>query len=83
LSYAVKGTDATGVDTGDPGTYTATENEITFVDSGGWRTTADWELSEDELRLSLGEDVAHEFINGVPWKWFASYIMSEPFTKVA
>lgn len=81
LRYAVGGD--TGIDTGEPGTYTATQDTITFVDGSGWRTTATWEVSGDQLRFELGKDVEQEFINDVPWKWYATYIMSEPFTKVA
>ena len=80
--YAIAGTDAGGIASGAPGSYTATEDTITFVDSSGWSTTANWELSNDELHLSAGEDIEHEFIAHVPWRWYVSYIMSQPFTKV-
>ncbi len=80
LSYAVGG--ETGVDTGEPGTYSATDDTITFIDGAGWRKTATWDISGNQLVLGLSDDVEDESINGVPWKWYAAYIMSEPFTKV-
>jgi hypothetical protein len=80
--YAVAGIDATGVDSGAPGTYTATEDTITFIDSGGLRFVAGWELSGDELRLAFDREDFDERVNDDALKWGVTYAMSEPFTKV-
>jgi hypothetical protein len=77
--YVVEGGEG-GSGVGVQGTYTATQDTITFVDTDGWTMEAAWKLAGDDLRLSLGE-VDAELTNGVPFKWYVTYVMSEPFTK--
>ena len=80
-NYEVEGVDA-GV--GLSGTYSATENTISLADEeGACCIEAGWELAGDELRLTLDHFFPDQVVNGVPAKWYGTYIMSEAFTKEA